>query len=62
MTKSLPFTEQSIRRAIAAARKEGLDVGAITVGPDGSITIHQQGNAEAPATKRDLSKWLDVEA
>lgn len=31
MTKALPFTEISVRRAIRAARKEGLAVQAVTV-------------------------------
>jgi hypothetical protein len=65
VTKSLPFTEASIRRAIAAVRKEGIAVGAVAVHPDGTVTIFQQGGIAAPVLpeqNHDQSKWLDVEA
>ena len=65
MTKSLPFTEMSIRRAIAAMRKEGIVVGAVAVHPDGTVTIYQHGGIAAPAQpeqNHSPSKWLDVEA
>jgi hypothetical protein len=64
VTKSLPFTEQSIRRAIAAMRKEGIAIGAVEVRPDGGVVIYQQGGIATPAhpeENRDESKWLDVE-
>ena len=63
MTTPLPFTESRIRRAIAAARKEGLAISAVTVHVDGSVTIHQ-GLAQPEARFQDgtSSKWLDVEA
>jgi hypothetical protein len=64
VTKSLPFTEMSIRRAIAAVRKEGIAVGAVAVHPDGTVMIYQQGGVAAPAPPEQNhdSKWLDVKA
>jgi hypothetical protein len=63
VTKSLPFTEARVRRLIAAARKEGLAIGAVSIHPDGTVTIHQgiatpvvsTHNAEPPA-----SEWEDI--
>lgn len=67
MTRALPFTEHSLRRAIAAARKAGLRVKGIR--PDGTLIVADGDNpadgvAEfAPATQPDTpSKWEDVEA
>jgi hypothetical protein len=37
VTKQLPFTQQAVRRAIAAARKEGLHV--LMIRPDGSVVV-----------------------
>ena len=53
-----------MRRAIAAARKEGIDVGAVSVAPDGTVTVYRGGVAVAPPSSENptLSKWLDVEA
>jgi uncharacterized protein GlcG (DUF336 family) len=65
VTKSLPFTEQAIRRAIAAARKEGIVICAVTVHQAGRVTVYQQGGIVTPASpeqNRDELKWLDVEA
>jgi hypothetical protein len=63
MSKSLPFTESRVRRAIAAVRKEGLVVSAVSIHPDGTVTIYQGiAGAEAPAQDGAKSKWLDVEA
>ena len=42
MTRALPITELFIRRAIAAVRKERLPIKAVTVRPDGSVTMHQE--------------------
>jgi hypothetical protein len=63
MTKPLPFTESRVRRAIAAVRKEGLAIGAVSIHPDGTVTIHH-GVAPPvlPAQDEAPSKWLDVEA
>jgi hypothetical protein len=63
MTKPLPFTESRVRRAIAAVRKEGLPVTAVSIHPDGTVTIYQGIAAPAaPAQDDAKSKWLDVEA
>ena len=68
MTTRLPFTQASLRRAIAAARKEGLRVAGIR--PDGTlITVNAGENPPndvaglAPAVESaPRSKWEDVEA
>lgn len=41
MTARLPFTELALRRAISAARKEGMRVKGFSVSPDGTITVHE---------------------
>jgi hypothetical protein len=62
MTRPLPFTESRVRRAIAAVRKEGLAVSAVSVHPDGTVTVYQGIAAPAaPAQDAVKSKWLDVE-
>jgi hypothetical protein len=63
MTKPLPFTEAAIRRAVAGARKSGIQVNAVRISPDGSVTVLQD-LAAAPASGENpaQSKWLDVEA
>ena len=47
MTKPLPFTEQSIRRAIRAVRQEGLEIKATTIHADGAVTIYHDADAVA---------------
>ena len=42
MTKAVHFTELAVRKAVKAARKSGLNVGAVSIAPDGTITIQQQ--------------------
>ena len=64
MTRPLPFTEYSLRRAITAARKAGLRVTGIR--PDGTLIVHEGtetlvnialiDQTEAP------SRWEDVKA
>jgi hypothetical protein len=39
MTKALPFTESAVRRAVNAARKVGLQVSAMGIAPDGTVTV-----------------------
>ena len=66
MTKPLPFTESRVRRVIAAVRKEGLPVSAVTVHPDGTITVHHNDAAVAPPVPLQQhacsSEWEDIEA
>ncbi len=64
MTLRLPITEALVRRAISAARKEGLPIAATTVGPDGSVTIHHQGVAPPVVPTQDASpsEWEDFQA
>jgi hypothetical protein len=65
MTKPLPFTESRVRRVIAAVRKEGLSVSAVSIQPDGTITVYQgDGGVALPAgmPQHDaVSKWADTE-
>jgi hypothetical protein len=66
VTKPLPFTESRVRRAIAAVRKEGLPVNAVSIHPDGTITIHHSnmGVAVLGAVPQHAatSEWEDIEA
>ena len=64
MTKRLPFSEATIRRAIVAVHKAGLSVAAVRIEPNGAVTIFQNG-IEPPSPSNetpDHSRWLDVEA
>ena len=68
MTQRLPFTQASLRRAIAAARKEGLRIAGIR--PDGTVITAIAGEnppielvgAAASGEFEAHSKWEDVEA
>lgn len=67
MTRALPFTQASLRRAIEAARKAGLRVTGIR--PDGTLVVDGgENSADAivhlPASGQPIvpSKWEDVEA
>jgi hypothetical protein len=65
VTKPLPFTESRVRRAIAAVRKEGLAIGAVSIHPDGTVTIHQGIAAPLAPTHNDgppRSEWEDIQA
>lgn len=60
MTKPLPFTQSSLRRAIAAARKEGLTVRGIR--PDGTVIVDggDNGQEDLYQPARGSSKWEDA--
>jgi hypothetical protein len=65
MTKPLTFTQAAIRRAVEGAKSAGLNVSAVTVNVDGSITVHQGEQAplaRPPGTIHPVrvSKWADV--
>jgi uncharacterized protein GlcG (DUF336 family) len=64
MSRRLPFTEAAVRRAIAAARKEGIEVTAVSIAPDGTVTVFKQGLASPSHSGENHAKlkWLDVEA
>ena len=66
MTRPLPFTEAAIRRAILAVQKAGVEVGAVSVAPDGTVTVHRAGNSVAPAApvnhNAPSSEWEDIKA
>lgn len=60
MTARLHFTEIAARRAIRAARKEGIHPGAVTIAPDGTITVHHAVAApEPPAHHAPSSEFED---
>ena len=59
MTKTLPFTEQAIRRAVSAARKAGVTVGSIEIRPDGTIVIFDKEHGPKLAPDDD-DKWSDL--
>jgi hypothetical protein len=67
MSRPLPFTQASLRRAIDAARKAGLRV--MSIRPDGTIVVHDGENAPGVVPESGLdaqvirpSKWEDAEA
>jgi hypothetical protein len=67
MTRALPFTQASLKRAIKAAHKAGLHVTGIR--PDGTLIVSAGDNPApdiAPAESDDdtamLSRWRDVQA
>lgn len=67
MTKALPFTQATVRRAIAAAHRSGLRV--VGIRPDGTVIV-DGGENPHPLIPADVtngqasapSKWEDVEA
>ena len=67
MTRALPFTQASLRRALTAARKAGFKV--IGIRPDGTLILNDGDSCppEVAACALDgqavgSSKWEDVEA
>jgi len=66
VTKQLPFTQQAVRRAIAAARKEGLHV--LAIRPDGTVLVGKEPFAAtdlvptAPLTEDEAERaiWENV--
>ncbi len=57
MTKPCPFTELTLRKAIAAMRKEGLEVKAVTIRPDGTVTIHHDDVAQPLVPGQDAGDY-----
>ncbi len=60
VTKSLPFTESAVRRAVSAARKAGMKVGAISIAPDGTVTVFEGAALDPfarPVKDASPSKW-----
>lgn len=65
MTARAPFTQQTVRKAIAAARKEGLHIHGIR--PDGTVIVGENPPLEttgplAPGENAKPSVWDEVEA
>jgi hypothetical protein len=64
MTRALPFTEHGLRRAMAAARKEGYRVTGIR--PDGTLIVRDGTEVIADNLLFDQTvvpgRWEDVEA
>jgi hypothetical protein len=60
VTAPLPFTKNGIKRALDGAREAGLKVSAITIGPDGAITLYETLEPRKPSIQdAALSKWAD---
>jgi hypothetical protein len=63
MTRTVPFTQAQVRRAVKAAESAGLKVRGVRVYPDGSIEVE---TGEEPATANHGKKsstpisWEDV--
>lgn len=65
MTSRLPFTQASVKRAIAAAQKAGLQI--IGIRPDGTVMVNDGEKIEidvstalrVPPTAPAPSKWRD---
>lgn len=62
MTKALPFTKHGLRRAIAAAREEGLAV--VGIRPNGDLIIQEKPDElkavlQPPEDDAPRSKWQD---
>lgn len=61
MTAPLKFTEAAVRRAISAARKSGLQVNAVSVAPDGTVTVFQGVELPVPRLQDGkASEWADA--
>jgi hypothetical protein len=61
MTKALPFTQASLRRAIAAARAAGLRITGIR--SDGTLLVQDRDDPQADRSAADEDdKWADVRA
>jgi hypothetical protein len=66
MTKPLPFTKARVQRAIAATREAGINVAAVSIHPDGTVTVHSDGlgiafPVSSPQTAK-TSEWEDIQA
>jgi len=63
VTRAAPFTQAGVRRAIAAALKEGLTV--IGIRADGTVLVQNGDKPLAPCSEAaptvEPSKWNDVE-
>jgi hypothetical protein len=63
MTRSLPFTQASLRRTIEAVRKSGLRVRSIR--PDGTVIVQEvtETIVDPLASEQTelASKWQDIE-
>jgi hypothetical protein len=58
MTRAVPFTQASLRRAIEAAHKSGYRVTGIR--PDGTLIVEQQNQNGNPQTTESLEKDQEV--
>jgi hypothetical protein len=58
MTRAVPFTQAFVKRAIKAARRQGLRVSRTTVEPDGAVTIHAVVQRDEPAGGAALAVTL----
>ena len=62
MSRALPFTKASIRRAVKGVESAGMQVRRVTLNPDGSITIEGVDGVH-PAVDKETAlatSWDDV--
>jgi hypothetical protein len=50
------FKERSARRAIRAARKEGLAINSVEIGPDGTIRVLARAS-DQQIEDREVNEW-----
>lgn len=55
MTVRIPFTAAAIRRAVTGAQLAGLPVKAVSIAPDGTITVHQEAIAPPVAPGHNIA-------
>jgi hypothetical protein len=63
MSRALPFTKASIRRAVKGAESAGMQVRRITINADGSITIDRMDGVHPAVDNQETAlatSWDDV--
>jgi len=63
MTRAVTFTQAQVRRAVKAAESAGLRVRAVTIAPDGSITVDSGENTPPAMDSRKATlaaSWDDL--
>jgi hypothetical protein len=58
MTRSVPFTQAGLRRAIEAVQKAGLRVKAIR--PDGTVIIDEQSGQSSPQATESVEEEQEL--
>ncbi len=58
LTKPLPFSESTVRRVVLAVQKAGLQVNAVSVAPDGTVTVYRDLKSPEPKPDdKDAAEW-----